>query len=155
MFEARCKSYEPKHNPAIQDSDIKKIMTYLKPYDSPTKLVQYVWFMLGFNLSRRGIERWTNMVKSTFEFKHDDNGEEYLTMSASECTKNWQGGSSFNAWDYSDIRIYSTNKLDPTKDFLTVLRFYSSKLNPNCDRLFQRPKGKVWSRTHYCNHSHV
>ena len=152
MFEARCKSYvregnpKPKHYPAIQEGDIRKIMAYLKPYESPTKLAQYVWFMLGFNLARRGREGWTNMTKSTFEFKRDDNGEEYLTMSASECTKNWQGGSSSNSWDYSDIRIHATNNLDPTKDFLTVFRFYLSKLNPNCDRLFQRPKGKMWSR---------
>ena len=53
MFEARCKNYvregnpNPKHHGAIQESDKKKIMTYLKPYESPTILVQYVWFMLG------------------------------------------------------------------------------------------------------------
>ena len=46
MFEARCKSYvrkgnpKPKHYPTIEEGDIKKIMTYLKPYESPTKLVQ-------------------------------------------------------------------------------------------------------------------
>ena len=73
MFEARCKSYvregnpKPKHHPAIQEGDIKKIINYLKPYESPTKLVQYVWFMLGFYLVRRGREGWVNMTKSTFQ----------------------------------------------------------------------------------------
>ena len=152
MFEARCKSYvregnpKPKHYPSIGEGDMKKIMTYLKPYESPTKLVQYVWFMLAFNLARRGREGWTNMTKSSFEYKSDDNEEEYLTMSASETTKNWQGGSSSNAWDYSDVRIHASNKLDPPKNFLAVYRFYLSKLNPDCDKLFQRPKGKNWSK---------
>ena len=67
-------------------------------------------------------------------------------MSASESTKNWQGGSSSNTWDYSDIRIHATNTLDPAKNLLTVYRFYLSKLNPDCDRLFQRPKAKNWTQ---------
>ena len=44
MFESQCKSYvregnpKLKHYPTIEEGDMKKIMTYLKPYESPTNL---------------------------------------------------------------------------------------------------------------------
>lgn len=59
-----------------------------------TKLRQYVWFMFGFYFARRGRESSEHMTKAIFEFKTDDDDEEYPTMSGSEAAKNWQGGSS-------------------------------------------------------------
>ena len=48
LFGTRCKRYEHEANPkhkyysAIKEDDIKKIMTYLKPNECQSKLVQYV-----------------------------------------------------------------------------------------------------------------
>lgn len=68
-------------------------------------------------------------------------------MNHTEKNKNWQGGSSSKAWDYSDIRAYGINVEGVKLNIVEVYEFYCSKLNPGCTALFQKPKYKKWSNS--------
>ena len=75
-----------------------------------------------------------NFKKSTFLFKVDDSGREYVEMSFNEATKNHPNAESLNI----KTRMYSHNELDncPIKS----LRKYLSKLDEKCDTFFTIPK---------------
>ena len=151
MFEAMCKNYiqkanpRQKHHPAIEPGDLRKVGSYLHNYrTSPENLVLSFWFVISYNFARRGREGFREMTRETFEIKTDDEGKEYLTMALTESNKNWQGGSSSKAWDYSDVRAYSVKFENEGINIVDVYKFYLSKLNPECSALFQRPKYKNW-----------
>lgn len=146
-----CKSYvqsqnpRQKHHPAIETGDLRKISNYIRNYrSSPENLLLGFWFLVSYNFARRGREGWREMTRATFIIKSDDEGKEYLTMALTECNKNWQGGSSSKAWDYSDVRAYGVNFDNESINIVDVYRFYLSKLNPECAALFQKPKYKKW-----------
>ena len=71
------------------------------------------------------------MTKTTFMFCEDSDGKEYVTYSATETTKNHQGGYKQKDTDYADGRMYGKG--------VTLLKFMLSKLHPDLDRLFQHP----------------
>ena len=151
MFEAMCKNYvqgqnpRQKHHPSIEKGDLQKIAAYIKHFkSSPENLLHSVWFLLSYNFARRGREGWREMNRNTFTVKVDDEGQEYLSMDHTESNKNWQGGSSSKAWDYSDVRAYGFSLENENINIVEVYRYYVGKLHPECSALFQKPKYKKW-----------
>ena len=87
------------------------------------------------------------MNRNTFIIIIDDEGQEYLSMDHTECNKNWQGGYSSKAWDYSDVRVYGLSLENDHINIVEVYRYYVAKLHPECSALFQNPKYKKWGLT--------
>lgn len=138
MFTARCKLYfkagnpKPQHQPAIGDGDMEKLGSYFLQWrDNPTILSEACWFFLCYNFGRRGREGWVKMSKSTFAVNTDSEGHEYVASTSTEVTKNHQGGNKQSQIDYDDQRMYGPG--------VEIFKVYLSKLNPECDRLFQTP----------------
>lgn len=146
MIDNMCKTYinarneKPAHYPAIAEGDLFKLSSYLAKYqESPEILFHCFWFLLCYLFARRGREGFRDMTRNTFQVKTDDLGYEYLVMATTEKTKNWQGGSSSKAWDYSDVRAYGLEVNNCHLSIVKVYNFYISKLNPRNEALFQRP----------------
>ena len=80
-------------------------------------------------------------------FGEDAKGDHFVTMAHDESTKNHPGG-------VSDVESYEKNtpmyKTSSKSDGYTALEKFLSKLNPECEALFQypkrnwRPSDKVW-----------
>lgn len=68
-------------------------------------------------------------------FKFDDNGLEYATLGHNPHEKNHQGINHHSA--EHEQKMFATNGPDCP---VTSLKFYLSKLNPDCPAFFQRPK---------------
>lgn len=139
MFKSRCKSYQKEgkvkatHYPAIEPEDMKKIGKYFENYKTdPIVLLHAVWFHLCYHFGRRAREGWTKMMKDTFQINCDAGGQRYVEMNKTEVTKNHQNPCGSKCNEYSDQRMYG--------DGVQIFELYISKLNPNLDRLFQRPK---------------
>ena len=138
MFDARCKLYyklgnkKPQHKPVIEEKDMAKLNTYFSSWDkNPVVLQEAVWFSLCYFFGRRGREGWAGLKKDTFEVERDPSGASYVTCYCTEAIKNVQGGHRQSDQDYSDNRMYGES--------VKIYQFYLSKLNPDCDRLFQLP----------------
>lgn len=139
MFQARCRLYyragnpKPRHKPVIEDSDMAKLGNYFTHWKSqPSVLQECVWYSLCYHFGRRGREGWTSMMKNTFTVKTDSNGEQYVCSDITESTKNVKGGAKQHEQDYSDSRMYG--------QAVEIFIFYFSKLHPDLDRLFQKPR---------------
>ena len=150
MLDAICKTYvqkanvKPKHHPSIENGDLRRISQYINSYkSSPETLLHCFWFLLCYNFARRGGEGWRELSKESFGVAKDDQGKQYLFLKHTE-KKNWQGGSSSKAWDYSDIRAYGINVEGVSLNIVEAFQFYISKLHPECSALFQKPKYKKW-----------
>ena len=148
MFTARCKLYfkagnkKPQHKPCIGDGDMVKLGTYFSNWSTnPTVLVEACWFFLCYNFGRRGREGWTAMTKKTFVEQEDSEGHEYIAPAHTEVTKNHQGGHKQTNIDYSDQRMYGPG--------VGIYKFYISKLNPKCERLFQTPLQSYQLASHW------
>ena len=138
MFKAKCKLYvathnpKPKHKPVIEAGDMKKLGAYFDSYrTNPDILMEALWFYICYFFGRRGREGWTEMNKSSFNIKTDSEGQKYVHMGVTEATKNHQGGHKPGDIDYSDQRMYGPG--------VEIMEFCLTKLNPECNRLFQYP----------------
>ena len=113
-----------RHYPAINELDLAKVKESKAFNQQDAKQLQEkVFFDLQYNFGRRGRENLKNFKKSTFLFKVDDSGREYVEMSFNEATKNHPNAESLNI----KTRMYSHNELDncPIKS----LRKYLSNLS--------------------------
>ena len=138
MFIARCKLFfksgnkKPEHKKSIDKADMKKIGEYFNKWNtSPDILLEACWFFLCFYFGRRGREGWVAMTKKTFTVVCDSSGNDYVHTDITETTKNHQGGHKQGDLDYSDVRMYGPG--------VEIFKFYLSKLNEECGRLFQTP----------------
>ena len=125
-----------KHIPAISEPDLK-ILCQENSLDvtKPAGLLHRVWFDIHYNFARRGCENDVHLTKDSFVFNIDENGEEYVEMNYNEATKNHPG--CINDNDTSKPRMYSNNTETCPVAFF---KKYMSKLNPDLDRLWQRPR---------------
>ena len=135
MFDAKCKLYykannpKPKHKPVIGSDDMKIIGQYFKNYhQNPVILTEAVWFFLCFHFGRRGREGWSSMTKDFFTVSEDG---EFVECSLTETSKNNQGGHKQSDQDYSQNRMCG--------EAVQIFKFFKTKLNTNCNRLFQYP----------------
>ena len=131
-MQAVCSNPKPKHKPVIEAGDMKKLGAYFDSYrTNPDILMEALWFYICYFFGRRGREGWTEMNKSSFNIKTDSEGQKYVHMGVTEATKNHQGGHKPGDIDYSDQRMYGPG--------VEIMEFCLTKLNPECNRLFQYP----------------
>ena len=110
-----------------------KLGTYFKNWtNNAIILTEAVWFLICYHFGRRGREGFAEMNKSTFNVvKSEDEHGDFVECVQTERLKNMQGGHKQKDQDYNDTRMYG--------DGVKTFEFFLSKLNPNCDRLFQYP----------------
>ena len=137
MFDTKCKLYykannpKPRHKPVIEKEDMKKLGAYFKNYyQNPVILTETVWFLLCFHFGRRGREGWAEMRKDFFTITTKD-GSEVVECSKTEAIKNIQGGHKQSDQDYRENEMRG--------EAVQIFKFFLSKLNPKCDRMFQYP----------------
>ena len=152
-FETMCKKWvgtgKQSHHPAIEKGDLIKLLNYFQNYKcDPVTLTNTFWFLLCYFFARRGREGFRTLTKDSFTIKEDDKGIKYLAESHSEISKNWQGGTSSKAWDYSDQRGYGIQIGESNINLVDVYTFYTSKLSPDNEALFQKPL-KNWEKSEY------
>lgn len=136
------------HKPPIDKEDIAKLKTSeVFSLTKPLSLLRNVWFHVSLFWCRRGFEGQRNLKKTSFTFETDAAGCQFVTMTHDEKTKNHPGGISEVESFEKNGRMYKTNS---QADGYSALEFFLTKLNPECDALFQypkrnwRPSDQVW-----------
>ena len=82
-----------KHKPALSDSDLTKLITYFNEEGTdPIRLTKKVWFYVAYHFCLRGREIQALMHTSDLEIKKDENQKEFVSLSTSFATKNYQVG---------------------------------------------------------------
>ena len=126
-----------KHYPIINTPDLEKLYkSYLFNINIPTGLLFKVQFDVRLYFMRRGAENMHRMTKDTFRVLYDqESGLKYVSKVVDELTKNHM---EIDKRDGGDGYMPEM----PGNPMCPVLSFenYLEKLNPNCDRLWQRPK---------------
>ena len=115
-----------KHKEAICEEDHQKLYESGEfSVTTPETLQNKVMFELIAQFGRRGREGLYNLRKDSFVFRTDVRGRKYVTLKYNEADKN-----------VKEPRMYGTGD-----EFCPLLSFekYKSKLNTECDSLFQRP----------------
>ena len=126
------------HEPPIDKEDIAKLKTSkVFSLTKPLSLLRNVWFHVSLFWCRRGFEGQRNLKKTSFMFETDAAGCQFVTMTDDEKTKNHPGGISEVESFEKNGRMYKTNS---QADGYSALEFFLTKLNPECDALFQYPK---------------
>ena len=127
-----------KHKPPLEPEDLEKLkLSGVFDSSNPLTLLRNVWFHAVLFWCRRGREGQRSLTKNSFAFMTDPTGEEYVTMTHCESSKNHPGGLQDTESFQHLGRMYKTNEKD---DGYSALKFYMSKLNPACETLFQYPK---------------
>lgn len=126
------------HKPAIELEDLDKLKNSdILSLTHPLSLLRNAWFHISLFWCRRGFEGQRSLKKSSFVFSADAKGDRFVSMAHDEATKNHQGGVSDVESFEKNARMYKTNS---KIDGYTALDFFLSKLNPECESLFQYPK---------------
>ncbi|VDI71655.1 Hypothetical predicted protein [Mytilus galloprovincialis] len=126
--------------PCIDEADRRKMYTsiYLSP-NTPFGLQNKVQFDIRLYFCRRGMENMPQMTKSTFSVKKDPKtGLKYVVKTLDELTKNHR--SSDKEKTSGIMPENSGSEYCPVSSF----EKYVNKLNPECDKLWQRPKDQFW-----------
>ena len=127
-----------KHYPAINETNRKKYSLYLSP-KIPLGLQNKVQFDIRFYFCSRGNENMPQMHKSTFMVKKDSKtGLKYTMKTIVELTKNHRAD--------DKEKTSAIMPENPGSEFCHVLSYeqYVSKLNPSCEKLWQRPKDEFY-----------
>ena len=108
----------------------------------PRALLQTAWFIVSIYFGKRGRENQNSLKKSMLRLVPAANGEEFFELNRNEpgavlASKNHTGGLD-GSEDPSDGKIFpqASSRRFPVE----VLKVYLSHLNPNSDKLFQKPK---------------
>jgi len=130
---------QTEHKSSILPGDMQKMYaTQVLGSSTPLALQRKVFVELMLHFGRRGREGLRDLTKTSFNIKCDDNDVEYVTMAYNELDKNHQ---KLLSNEPEKAQIMYAQKNDPLCPILSF-RKYISKLNPNCDAFFQRPKQK-------------
>ena len=135
-----------KHYPVINSTDLDKLyQSYLFNVDIPTGLMNKVHFEIRLYFMRRGAENMHKMTKATFQiFRDPESGLTYVKKAVDEMTKNHREDNKENCGD-GCMPEMPGNPICPVASFES----YLNKLNPNCDRLWQRPKSSFLPEESY------
>ena len=125
-----------KHHEIITDNDLQKLYeSAVFDQNLPSGLQDKVWFELMLFICRRGRENLRELKKDHFVIERDENGRQYVTQAVDELTKKSREDCTASRADAG--RMYETgNQNCPVSSF----QKYLSKLNPDCEFLFQTPK---------------
>ena len=117
------------HKDIITDTDMGKINYLFETKKDAKCLIQQVWFYVTMHFGIRERELQCNTRKKDLVFLKDDNGDDYIKLGTDFAQKNHQLGA---------IAAPAGRIQNPLQVF-SVQRLIS-RLHPECDRLFQRPK---------------
>lgn len=131
------------HKSAINHSDLQKLYRDQNVFDINTAigLINKVFFEVTLYFCRRGVENLSQLRKTDFEIREDEDRRQYVIKVVSEVDKN-HSGINLERNETEGARMYAvpdTNNC-PVRSFKKL----TSKLNQSCPRLFQMP------RTNYC-----
>lgn len=146
MLSAMCKELDKKekggveHMEAIEPEDMNKLYSsFVFDINTPSGLLNKVWFELCMYFCRRGRENQRDLLPSMFELKRDGKCLQSICQIGFAVTKNHQGLTSIDI-DNKTVRMYETKTENcPVQSFVK----YLSKRNPNCSALFQTPRNSV------------
>ena len=125
------------HYPEIEEGDLKKLYQsmYMDP-STPFGLANRVQMNIRLYFCRRANENMESMTKDTFVVKsYPDTGRKYIIKKTDELTKNQRESDREKISGHmpADSEV---SDICPVRSFET----YLSKLNPDCNRLWQYPK---------------
>ncbi|CAC5420085.1 KCTD1_15 [Mytilus coruscus] len=144
VFKAMCKKLRKegkgqiKHKKSVAKGDIKKLYEHPRAFNvnSPSGLLNKVWFEVLLYFCRRGQGNLREMKPSDFQISEDDEGKEYVHKISSEVTKNHQGVEEED-FEREGGRMYATGTpMCPVLSFKKYLR----KLNPYQTAFWRRPR---------------
>jgi len=126
------------HKPIIESSDLIKISNspFMSPH-TPDGLLRKVWFYATLYWCRRGCEGQRSLRRESFKFEKDADGNDFITMSHDQATKNQQGGFCENFSEERQTRLYSIGQ---DGDAYSCIHLYITKLNPKQEAFFQKPR---------------
>jgi hypothetical protein len=118
------------HTDILNDEDLDKISKL--PVTTPINLQLKTWFLLHFHLAMRGNENDHDLMKNDVIISQE-NGKKCVEL-RDTVTKNHRGESKEKS---RGAKMFaSSNSNCPVK----CIESYLSKLNPNNDYMWQRPK---------------
>ena len=127
------------HKDIITDADYTKIKYLFDHRKDARCLIQQVWFYITLHFGIRGRELQCLFRKDDLVFHTDEHGAKYVKLGTDFAQKNHQlGGIATPAGRIQNL------------DQVHSIEMLISKLNPECERLFQRPrtnysaKDKCW-----------
>ena len=127
------------HHQAIEENDIAKLYrSGVFDQNSSTGLQLKVWFELMLYICRRGRENLRELKKDHFVVATDSDGRQYVTQAVDELTKKTREDNQSSRTDTGRMYETSTDQC-PVRSFMK----YKSKLNPECETLFQTPKSAI------------
>ena len=126
-----------RHKPPLSTSDFEALQEYFSQSrpDDAQHLTEKCWFFVTYHFSFRAREVQAGLRKTDLLLQKDQSGE-FFSLGTDFCTKNSQGGLKGGESKVSVGRIQDVQQVKAIKLLL-------SKLNPACDRLFQRAKLRV------------
>jgi integrase len=126
---------------ALLPGDIEKL--YSKVFaDNPQGLQWRMFYEIGIHFGRRGREGLRELRKDSFVVRTDDEGLEYIQMAYNEKEKTKRGGNIREKEKQAVMYAQPGDPNCPVRHFKDLL----SKLNPNCEALYQRPKIKCFDK---------
>lgn len=129
------------HKDIISEADLQKLSSSdTLSVHSPQGLQFKVFLDIMFYTCRRGRENLRKMKKTDFKVKTDGQGRRFYQNSVNYQTKNHRGAD-LNDEDVDLARIYEIP--GDAKCPVLALEKYLSKLNPNNDSFWQRPRDSV------------
>lgn len=123
------------HHPVITSADLKSLYesAYFDP-STPVGLLNKVQFDIRMYFFRRGMENMSKMTKSTFAVMKDKESGLKVVVKVDEFGSSPKENQSESITGVMPESVGS--RLCPVKSF----QLYLSKLHPDCDRLWQRPR---------------
>ncbi|XP_048764458.2 uncharacterized protein LOC125672286 [Ostrea edulis] len=139
---------EVKHKEVISKQDLERLYdsdSGVFSCESPKTLQQKVFFEIMLYFCNRSRENLRNMLRNDYVIRQDPDGRRFLASSVSRLTKNHRGENTTDD-DQEGGRMYE----QPGNPKCPVMSFekYLSKLNPDCDALWQRPRSSISACSH-------
>lgn len=121
------------HKDIIEEEDLRKIANYMSTAPSNAIILrQSVWMNLAIHFVSRGLEFHHQLKRDSFDFKFDENSNEYVTINHETQQKNFQGGLTKDEAPV-DRRMYATGDENcPVK----TLKLFIEKTDKNAKSLF-------------------
>jgi hypothetical protein len=124
------------HKSLISKSDMEKLYSSgVLNNSTPQGLIWKVFFELSLHFIRRGREGLRELHKTSYLIKKDDAGIEYIVPAYHEAEKTKQGNEKENK-EKEAVMYAQYGPRCPVHSY----KLYISKLNPECQALFQYPK---------------
>ncbi|XP_052068538.1 uncharacterized protein LOC127707827 isoform X2 [Mytilus californianus] len=124
------------HKDIIEMDDLKKIRDYIYQKScTPVILRLRVWYFLSIHFVSRGLKFHQQLLKDSFDFLKDTNGDEYVVINHKTQQKNVHGGETSETGPVNE-RMYAIHghKSCP----VAALRLFIKKTAPEAKTLFNR-----------------